>query len=513
MKLLTPIQMNEVDQKATKVYGIPSLLLMEHAAHKVFEYIVKNYPRQRITIVCGPGNNGGDGLAVAVLFRSFTNYPVKVWMMTDAEKLTAEGKVYFNMATKLEIEVEQVTKENKQNVLDKLKVESLIVDALFGTGIKRPIEGIYKEMIDTINASSSKIISIDIPSGINGVSGKVEGAAIKADVTITFMTPKIGLFLYPGILYTGEVRVENIGIPHQLIEEAPSQIFSIEKEEMKTLLPNRPIRSNKGTFGKVAVIGGSLGMAGAITLTSLAAYKVGCGTVTTIVPECIIEIMQQKLTEAMTIARKAKNQFFDKKAAEDIEEVLQKYDVIAIGPGMGRTEATLDLLKAVLKMNKPCVIDADALYFVPQIVTLLKDRKVATVLTPHPGEMARITGKTIEEILDNPLEETKKLAMELQVTLLLKIEKTVIANQIGNIYINRCGNSGLSKGGSGDALTGIITGLLAQHLEPTDAARLGVYLQTRAADLVKEKLSQYSYLASDVIDYLALVFKEMDSSL
>ena len=510
MKLLTPIQMNEVDKYATTRYGLPSLLLMEHAAKQIFDYINENYNNQSITIICGPGNNGGDGLALARLLVSFTKSKVKVWMLASEDKLTADGKIYYEICKNLKVDMNVVSASNKQHVIAYLKNEKVIVDAIFGTGIKRSIEGTYKEIIEAINDSTAAVISVDIPSGIDGVTGKVMGTCVDADITITFMAPKVGLFLYPGNTFTGEVKVVNIGIPYTLIEEVPSQIFSIEKEEMSKLLPIRPMRSNKGTYGKVLAIGGSLGMSGAISLTSLAAYRVGCGTVTAVVPWSIIEIMQVKLTEVMSLPMAENDGFFDIAAKGQLQEVIKKYNIVAIGPGMGRTNATLEMLKVVLASDKPCVIDADALYFIPLVLDLLKQRKAPTLLTPHPGEMARMTGKSIEEILENPVSYAQKFAKDFGVILLLKIEKTVIADWSGNIYINRCGNQGMAKGGSGDALTGIVAGLLAQHMAPIDAAKLGVYLQTRAADLAKEELSQYSYLASDTIMFLSRVFNELE---
>lgn len=509
MKLLTPMQMNEVDKLATQRYGIPSILLMEHAAEKVFEYLQACNDQEPVMIICGPGNNGGDGLALARLLCAFTKREVKVWLMAPSEKLTADGRTYYEICSKLGVNMTLVNDENEQRMLDEIEKQTLIVDALFGTGLSRPVEGRYKKVIEAINKSHTKVVSIDIPSGIDGVTGKVQGICICADVTITFMAPKIGLFLYPAILYTGEVKVENIGIPYDLIEEVESHSFSIEKEEMKALLPYRPIRSNKGSFGKVLTIGGSLGMAGAISLTSLAAYKTGCGTVTVVVPRCIIEIMQQKLTEVMAIALPDDEGYFALEAAEKLTQLISKYQVVAIGPGMGRNQSTLALLRSVLQSDKPCVIDADALYFLPQLTSLLKERKAATILTPHPGEMARILDHGIEEILEDPIKCARQFATTFGVITVLKIEKTVIADPLGNIYINRCGNSGLAKGGSGDSLTGIITGLLAQHVEPTCAAILGVYLQTRSSDLAMKELSQYSYLASDTIGYLSRVFIEL----
>lgn len=509
MKLLTPSQMQKIDQAASESYGIPSILLMEHAAYQVFMYLKEWVSEKDIVILCGPGNNAGDGLALARQLTIWSHYKVKVIMVENENKLPSDGKVYYNICKKMKVDLLHLTEENKEEVLHLIETAACIVDSLFGTGLSRPINGIYKEVIEKINVGYGKVLSIDIPSGIDGLTGKVQGIAVHADATITFMTPKVGLYLYPGILYTGEVKVVDIGIPKELIDLANSKVYSIEREDMPSLLPQRPVRSNKGSFGKVLTVGGSLGMSGAISLASIAAYKVGCGTVTTIVPRGIIEIVQQKLTEVMAIGLDDCDGHFGKNAVVKLSEILPKYHIAAIGPGMGRSKETLSLLIEVLKSDKPCIIDADALYFIPQVLEILRARKASTILTPHPGEMARIIGVSIDEILDNPQKYAVDFSKQFHTVTVLKLEKTVIADETGVIYINRYGNSGLAKGGSGDTLTGIIAGLLAQHMSPIDAARLGVYLQTRSADLAKESLSEYSFLASDVLHYLSKAFLEL----
>ena len=509
MKLLTPEEMRAVDKAATVEYKIPSLLLMEHAAYQIFSYIKENEDGKEIVIVCGPGNNGGDGLALARQLKAFSSCKVKVLLLCSKEKLSEDGKVYYEICQNMDIDLFHIKEDNKQAWLENIQKASIIVDAIFGTGLSRMVEGLFYEVMSEINKANCKVISIDIPSGINGLTGKVQGIAIKADLTITFVRPKLGLYLYPAILYTGEVRVVNIGMPDGLLEKINTHYFSIEQDEMKTILPRREIRSNKGSYGKVLTIGGSLGMAGAISLTSMAAYRGGCGTVTTAIPKCIIEIMQQKLTEVMAIGLEDEAGHFSKGAVSELRKILPNYEVIAIGPGIGRSEAVLSLVKEVLLNNKPCILDADALYFVPEVLEMIKARKVATIMTPHPGEMGRMMGVTTHAILDKPIQYAREFATKFNVITVLKLEKTVIAHTDGNIYINKCGNTGLAKGGSGDVLTGIITGLLAQHMVPIEAAMLGVYLQTRAADLAKESLSERSFVASDVIHSLGKVFLEL----
>lgn len=501
--------MQQVDYQAINRLQIPGILLMEHAAHQVFSYLKEHFDGKSIYIVCGPGNNGGDGLAIARQLAMWTNCKMTVLMAADASKLTEDGMTYFTICKNIGIDLVQLTEANEDKLLEQMFLADVIVDALFGTGLTRPVMGKYKRIIEAVNQANRKIISVDIPSGIDGLTGQIQGVCVKADVTITFVRPKLGLYLYPAIEYTGEVRVVKIGIPEELVKEIDVSTFSIEKEDMQKLLPVRPIRSNKGSFGKVMTIGGSLGMSGAIALTSMAAYKVGCGTVTTVVPKCILEIMQQKLTEAMAIGLEDSNGFFSKSAANTLKTLLPNFHVVAMGPGIGRNKDVLQMLTEVLASDKPCVIDADGLYFISQVTELLKARRAPTIITPHPGEMARLVGVSIDDILNNPLKYAKEFAIKFNTITVLKLEKTVIADTSGVIYINRYGNSGLAKGGSGDTLTGIITGLLAQHVEPIEAAKLGVYLQTRSADIAKDILSEYSLMPSDVIHFLSKAFLEL----
>ncbi len=509
MKLMTPQAMRQLDEKAIKEYDIPGILLMEHAAYALYKHLTSEFKKESIVIVCGPGNNGGDGFALARLLKSFDDASVKVLMLASSDQLTADGKVYYNICQNLKVNLIAINEENKQLAFDTLDEAKVIVDAIFGTGLTREITGIYKEVIASINEAKSYRLSVDIPSGIDGTTGKVMGICVKADYTITFAMPKLGLYRYPALLYTGEVEVADIGIPKPLMEKATTTTYSIEQEEMKSLLPQRPMRSHKGTYGKVLVIGGNLGMSGAVTLASLAAYKVGCGTVTACVPRAIVEIVEEKLTEVMTVGLPDTQGHFSKESAKQLEGLIPKYSVIAIGPGIGRGEAVVPLLTQVLISKQPCVIDADALYFINEVKELLPIRKHPTILTPHPSEMARISGLSVEEILDDPIKAAKTFATAYHVILVLKLERSIIADPSGNVYINRYGNSGLAKGGSGDVLTGVICGLLAQNLLGVDAAKLGCYVHAKAGDIAQKEYSEFCFLPSDLIHVFNKVFKEI----
>nr|WP_302598780.1 NAD(P)H-hydrate dehydratase [uncultured Cellulosilyticum sp.] len=499
MKLMTPTQMRKIDELATARYGIPSLLLMEQASYQVFKAIeALDENLEEIVIVCGPGNNGGDGLSLARQLVSWSKRKVIILMLASSEKLSADGKTYYEIAKNMDIPLVHITNENIEIARGYLNNADLIVDAIFGTGLTRKVQGIFAEIIATINEVGAIKICVDIPSGIDGTTGQVQGIAVKANQTITFAALKTGLVLYPAIDYVGHVQVVPIGIPQELINETETKQFSLEKEEMKSILPKRFTRSNKGTYGKIIIIGGQKGMSGAPTLASEAALKIGSGLVTAAVPESIHDIMEVKLTEVMTVPLRDEEGHIALEGVKQIKELISNYTKVAIGPGLGRSEAAKKAVKEVLLSDKPCVIDADGLYYVSDMLEILKKRMAPTILTPHPGEMARLTGATIEEILEHPIENARQFAQKNKVILVLKIERTVIADETGNIYISRSGNNGMAKGGSGDVLTGLITGLWAQNIMPIEATKLGVYIQSRAGDLLVQKKNEYSLLPSDI---------------
>lgn len=509
MKLFTPQAMHDVDSTAINTYGIPGVLLMEHAAYNVFKFIKKNFDSKKILILCGAGNNGGDGFALTRQLSLWSNCKVKTVLLSAPKTLTGDAKCYYDICQNTGLSIISYEEKLKKDIFNYIDEYDVIVDSIFGTGLGRDITGVYAEIIDKLNDSNAYVISVDIPSGIDGLTGKVRGVSVEADTTITFVAPKVGMYLYPAPLYVGNLIIADIGMPNQIVEEASTAYYSTEDLDARELLPKRSMRSNKGTYGKVLTIGGQLSMSGAISMTSMAAYRMGCGTVTAVVPNSILEIMQCKLTEVMAIGIESTDGHFSNNAYCSINSLLPKYDVIAIGPGMGRDDANIEIIRSVIKENKPLVIDADALFFLAKFEKELKARTIPAIITPHPGEMSRIIGKPIDVIIENPIDIVTYCSQRFGVIAVLKLEKTVIADISGHIYINRYGNSGLAKGGSGDALTGIITGLLAQNMRPIDAARLGVYIHAKSGDYAKEKYSEYSFLASDTINFIGNVINKL----
>ncbi|PHV69814.1 bifunctional ADP-dependent NAD(P)H-hydrate dehydratase/NAD(P)H-hydrate epimerase [Sporanaerobium hydrogeniformans] len=509
MKVLVPQQIRELDKRAIEEYAIPSVLLMEHAALCVVERIKALDFAKRIVIVCGPGNNGGDGLAIARLLAGLENRRVDVFLVASPDKLSADGKIYYEIIKKLGVHIISLNEGAEVLLEEYLNKATLIIDALFGTGLTRPIEGKYRKVIEKINEADAYVMSVDCPSGIETEEGKVLGTAVFANETITFVAPKLGLLLYPAFEYTGEVRVVDIGIPKALLEEIKSPYWHIDRLEMRKYLPKRYSRSNKGTYGRVLAIGGQMGMSGAIVLASQAALKVGAGLVTAAVPNSIHQVIECKLTEVMSLPLADKEGQLSEEAIQVLKPLIQKQDIVLIGPGMGRGTGAEKVVFQVLISDKPCVIDADALVLLKNKLELLKNRKAPTILTPHPGELAALTGLTIQEIVDNPIKITKDFASRYHVTMVLKTERTLVVEPTGNVYINTRGNSGMAKGGSGDVLSGVIAGLLAQGLLASASAQLGVYLHSYAGDRVAERKTTYAFLPTDLFEGIEQAFKEL----
>lgn len=386
-----------------------------------------------------------------------------------------------------------------------------IVDGFFGTGLDRPITGLYNDIID--KADEIPVVSIDIPSGINGKTGQIMGSAFKSAHTVTYGYLKTGHLLYPGREYSGEVHVVPISLPIDSPQSVKARHFTLTEHEAAKMLKPRPRNSHKGNFGKLAVIAGSTGLTGAAHLTSLAAQRTGAGLVTLGIPRALNPIMEQKLTEVMTfpIEDSGKGQLVTESLG-DVTELLKDKNVLAIGPGCGKNPGVFEILWNILgKIDISIVIDADGLNHISKDMDLLKSHKAPVILTPHPGELSRMTGWSIEDILNCPVETATQTADKYGCIVLLKGAASIVAEPKGRVYINTSGNSGMAKGGSGDVLTGMIASLLAQGYPPYDAAVLGCFTHGRAGDRAAKKLGETGMIAGDIIDAIPEVFKHLYS--
>ena len=513
MLVVTPRQMQEIDARAIKKYKMPGLILMENAARalaeKALEMPAQNSPAT-VCIICGPGNNGGDGLAAARLLKE-QGCEVQVFLLGSLSQLKGDARTNAQKLRAAKIKVNEIKGGAGITALKAgLKKTSLVIDAIFGTGFKGTASKLAGQAIEAINSSGKIVLSSDIPSGVNGENGQVTGPAVKADATVSMGLPKTGLLFYPGKELAGEVSIADIGFPPKAIDEQKVNINTIDAGIVRQWLPRRAPDAHKGSCGTVMVLAGSAGMTGAARLASLSALRSGAGLVYLGIPESLSDVMESKLTEAIIKSLpETRTRTLSLTSLDRIKALMAKADSLVMGPGLSTHPETLELAQAVVKSLKvPAVLDADALTALSGNVQLLKTQ-APLVLTPHYGEMARLTGRTIAEIKENPIQSAGEFAVRYNQIVVLKGAPTVIAGPSGNIWINTTGNSGMATAGSGDVLAGLIAGLLAQGLSPENAAKLGVYLHGLAGDLARENKTEYCLLAGDILDDLPAAYKKL----
>lgn len=478
--LYTSEQAKAIDTHAIQVMGFPSLVLMEKAAMAVAAVIMEKEEHKKILCICGMGNNGGDAMAVARILRQ-AGYRSAICPIGNSEKMTPETQTQMKMAMNARVPIV------KWEAIDAFDV---IVDGLFGIGLSKPIQDVYAHVVNQINASGCRVYAVDVPSGIDGSSGKVLGVAIRADETVTFGVHKIGMILYPGCEYAGHITVADIGFPIDSVATITNPAYMYEAEDIFRL-PVRPNHSHKGTFGKVLVIAGSDQMSGACYLSAKAAYTMGAGLVKVVTSPKNREIILSSLPEVLF------------SAYDEIEEGMEWADVILIGPGIGLGEEAKNMLDFVIdKSKKPTVIDGDG-------ITLLGNRCLSSnfIITPHLKEMARITSSTVGFIQDNLLGMARDTANARGYIVVLKDSRTVVSDG-EEIYLNVSGNNGMATGGSGDVLAGTIAGLLAGGMSEWEAAKLGVYIHGLAGDCMIKEKGHYGLMASDLMEGLCQITRE-----
>ncbi|MGI6412850.1 MAG: NAD(P)H-hydrate dehydratase [Syntrophomonadaceae bacterium] len=516
MKILKAAEMKEIDQKASSEYGIPSLLLMENAGARVVEFIKQSIfdpVNRRIIIVAGKGNNGGDGLVVARHLLNLGAEPY-VFLLAEEQELPPDARLNFKIFRKMSGKIYPLLAEEDLVELDRsLAKADLIIDAIYGIGFRGPLKSFEARIVSIVNASQKPVVAVDIPTGVEGDSGKVYGEAIRASYTVSFALPKLGLIL-AGKEYTGEIKIVDISIPRSLLADPKLEHSLITGEMVKGLLPERPAQSHKGTFGHALVVGGSMGLSGAVMMTAQAALRCGAGLVTAAVPESLAPVVESRLLEVMTVPLAQTNQSaISLEALPAIGNLLGTSSVCAIGPGLSTYSEANAIVRFVLERSGiPVVVDADGLNALQGDVGILKNRQVPIVLTPHPGEMARLTGKSIDQIQANRIEIARNYAQDWQINLVLKGSNTVVATPAGEVYINNTGNPGMATAGSGDVLCGIITGLIAQGLKARDAALAGVYIHGLSGDRASKIKGQRGMIASDIIRFLPAILKSLEKS-
>ena len=505
MKFCTAAEMRRLDEKTIKECGIPGVVLMENAGRAAAVLTAKRLGRMsglRVAVVCGRGNNGGDGFVMARIFHGW-GADVRVFLLSEINRVSGDAKINLDVVLKMGLEVVELSCEEH---LDQLALNGvdLIIDAILGTGLNSEVRGVYRQAIEKINRTKAFVTAVDIPSGVDSDTGDIMGVAIRADLTATFGLPKIGLLLPPGEDLAGELEVVDIGIPPHVLSEAdPGKEFLLE-EDFRGTLKKRSSSGHKGSYGHALIVAGSTGKTGAAALTSLAAARSGAGLVTLAVPASLNPVLEIKVTEAMTEPLPEEEPgFLSGEAAERIIELAQGKTVLALGPGLSSRPGCRDFIQKVIEnVELPLIIDADGLNCLEGRVEVLKKAGREVVLTPHPGEMARLIGLSTGEIAANRLKTAGDLASTTGAVVVLKGYRTVIASPDGRLVLNSSGGPHMASGGMGDVLTGVIAGLAAQGLSALSATRLGVFVHGLAADEAAVASGSPGLLASDLLELL-----------
>jgi NAD(P)H-hydrate epimerase len=513
MKLATAEQMREIDRQATRLYGIPGACLMENAggavAHLAEETWLGAGGEGTVAVLCGPGNNGGDGLVVARRLHN-RGLPVRAFLAVPGAKLKGDAALNYRLAQSFGVPLMETP---SLAVLRRGLAEAgLIVDALLGTGLTGPVRGEIAQWIQAANRAEAPALSVDLPSGISSETGAVLGEAIWAERTVTFGLPKVGMYCYPGRAYCGEVSVADISLPAALLVAPELQTELITGDLAAGGLPGRFPTMHKGNAGRLLLIAGSPGMTGAAALAANAAARAGAGLVYLAIPEGLNAILEAKCTEPITLPQpQSAAGTLAGAAAETLLARAAECDAVVLGPGLSLHEETAELARRLVReIHAPLVVDADALNALAGHEDLLTRRSGSTILTPHPGEMARLTGLTTEAIQGDRLAVARRVAEELRAVVVLKGADTVCAAPGGEARLNATGNSGLATGGTGDVLAGMLGACLAGGSPPLAAATAAVYYHGRAADLFAEEYASRSLIASDLLEYLPLALREAE---
>jgi hydroxyethylthiazole kinase-like uncharacterized protein yjeF len=511
MKLVTAGEMRELDRRTIEEVGVPSLVLMENAGRGTYQVLRREFPELAgpVTVLAGRGNNGGDGLVVA-RYLAQDGHPVRVFLLARRDEVKGDAAVNLKIAENLGLEIWEILQEaHLAEALPRLARGALVVDALLGTGLNAPVGGLLARLIEEVNSLAIPVLAVDIPSGLNADTGEVMGVAVKAQVTVTYGCAKLGQILPPGRDYVGRLWRVDIGIPPRLTWEIKTELA--EAGEMRGLLPPRPLASHKGTFGHLVVVAGSEGKTGAAAMAAEAGLRAGAGLVTAAVPATLNDLLEVKLTEPMThpLPEAPEVRALGEAALAPLQEFLADKEAVALGPGLGTHEETRSLVHSLARdCPLPMVIDADGLNALAGRLDLLERAAGPRILTPHPGEMARLLTSTTREVQSQRLKMAREVAQTHKVWVVLKGAQTLVAAPDGRVSFNPTGNPILASGGTGDVLTGLIGGFLAQGLSPWDAARLGVYLHGLAADYLAEVLGPRGHLAGDLLTVFPEVLAE-----
>jgi hydroxyethylthiazole kinase-like uncharacterized protein yjeF len=512
MKIVTTAEMREIDRVTSQRFSVPSLTLMENAGTAVAEFVLSQYPSaERIGVICGKGNNGGDGFVAARKLKA-SGREVRIVLLAESSELRGDAAEMFRrlaIAPVIVRSADELKREPARAVFE----SEVLLDAILGAGFKPPVSGVYGEAIRLLNASSAPVVAVDIPSGADAdVMGEQTGAVARADAMVTFTAPRPAHIF--GRLTDGPTLIAPIGSPDEAVVSS-LQLNLITAHEIAPLIGPRPLAANKGNFGHVLVIGGSVGKAGSVAMAGMAALRTGAGLSTVATPKSVLatvagfhpEVMTEPLdeTDAGTISTYA---------GERIDELIEGKTVLAVGPGISRNPKTSEFVRSlVAKCKTPLVLDADGLNAFEGRANELNGKGRTLVITPHPGEMARLAASTIAAVQRDRINVARTFAREHELIVVLKGHRTLIARPDGTVWVNTTGNPGMATGGTGDILTGMVAGLIAQNPERiVEAVIAAVHLHGLAGDVARESMGEHSLVASDLVKALPEAFKRVRES-
>ncbi len=509
MKVATARQMAELDRVTIEQYGIPSLVLMENAGRSCTERILRILQEKvvapeeaSVAVVCGRGNNGGDGMVIARHLHNRGVY-VEVFLLSEAEDLSQDARIQYEIVRKMDVECRIIRDhEGVEDLRSYLEEVHLCIDAILGTGLSSPLQGIVRDVVETINLSLATVFAVDVPSGIDATSGRILGEAVRADYTGTFGLLKLGQVLLPGSIHCGETDIYDIGIPSKAVFDININTEALEERVVKSMLSIRPPDFHKGDAGRVYVVGGSPGMTGAPCLAGQASMRMGAGLITVVVPRSLHPVVETKLMEVMSEGvEDGGSGTFRKECVPELLEKISRADFVVLGPGLGTYPGAAEFVAEILpRIRVPFLVDADGLNALADQVGVLRQATAPCIITPHPGEMSRLTRESIEAIEASRIGSAQHFAEEEEVTVILKGARTIIATPKGDVFINTTGNPYMASGGMGDALSGMVAALASQGLSPTDAACAGVFLHGLSADILVRRHPMSVVSATDVIE-------------
>jgi hydroxyethylthiazole kinase-like uncharacterized protein yjeF len=513
MRILNSAQMRETDRRCTGDIGIASIVLMENAGRQVvaaMEAMFSDLGSRKIVVLCGRGNNGGDGFVIARTLAQ-RGVEVSVFLVGSTDEVKGDARANLDVLVRLGHTVIEITDAAVWELqFPEIRTGDLLVDALFGTGLRTPLTGLYETIVADINASDLPVVSVDLPSGLSADTPDPIGPCIDATLTVTLGAPKLPLVLPPGEAHCGDVVIADIGIPEAAIDalEGP-HIELMTREPMRALIEPRPADSHKGDYGHVLIVAGAMGTTGAAHLSSMGALKSGAGLVTIATPRSCQAVLAAMAPEYMTLGL---DEGLDGIAPDALEHVLaHPADVIAAGPGLGTARGTIAFIHGLLdRAGVPLVLDADALNaFAGEPDQLVGPEGRDVIITPHPGELARLMGVTSADVQANRVELAQNFAESHQLYVVLKGHRSVIATPEGHVFVNPTGNPGMATGGMGDVLTGMIAAWLGQLLDAEAACRLAVYLHGMAGDLAESAEGEASLMPSDLVAHIGDAILEL----